>query len=659
MAQPSPGVRRDAFRLRPRLPCPRVRELVFPHLKPVPRRLAQGRSRARGQGLRDRRVLRREQRHRLPDPGRLPVPADPPALRVGAAAHPRSSSFFNHALPRLRRLAPLARRLLRRDDRRGLPHRGHPRAEEDLRVEEERARASRWTTSASRTGTASRILAGVELVGLLPGDRRDRGRVGGRQDHPPEARRLAASRPTAGRVDLPAHIGFVFQDDRLLPWRTVAENTALPLVYQGYSRKSALCFAHYLLAEAGLAGEEAKKPVELSGGMKKRAALARCFARLPEAIILDEPFTGLHREARVAAVGDVRAPALAAPRARPGRHALARGDRRAPRLLPAVHPRGQAAPPLRARARRSERGRAEGDAARDHARSPRRLRIPRPRCARALAGRPRAGGFACVRGPAPATPGRLLLAAVGKAAAAMASGSARGRSAPASTRVIVVLPHGLPRGLGLQGPRRGSRSWRAATPCPTRTASPRRGGFVALVDAMDARATRSCSCSRAAARACCRCPRPAISLADKMRDHAAAPRVRAPTSARSTRCASTSARSRAAGSRRRARGRIETLAISDVVGDPLEFIASGPTVPDSTTFADALGVLARYDLAAGAVPADGRCACSRTGRGRDDPRDARSRFPVGTRLPSSPPTGIARRCRGRGGRGARVRARSC
>ena len=39
-------------------------------------------------------------------------------------------------------------------------------------------------------------------------------------------------------------------------------------------------------------------PEELSGGMKKRAALARCFARIPELILLDEPFSGLHREAR-------------------------------------------------------------------------------------------------------------------------------------------------------------------------------------------------------------------------------------------------------------------------------------------------------------------------------------------------------------------------
>jgi ABC-type nitrate/sulfonate/bicarbonate transport system ATPase subunit/ABC-type nitrate/sulfonate/bicarbonate transport system permease component len=105
-------------------------------------------------------------------------------------------------------------------------------------------------------------------------------------------------RPASGRVSCPQGIGFVFQDDRLLPWRSVAANTALPLLYQGYPGRSARCFASYLLSEAGLDGEEEKKPDELSGGMKKRVALARCFARIPEAIIMDEPFSGLHREAR-------------------------------------------------------------------------------------------------------------------------------------------------------------------------------------------------------------------------------------------------------------------------------------------------------------------------------------------------------------------------
>ena len=112
--------------------------------------------------------------------------------------------------------------------------------------------------------------------------------------------KLAASllRPSRGTIHAPRRIGYVFQDERLLPWRTVAENTALPLRYQGFPWKSARAFASWLLSQAGLAGEEGKRPHELSGGMKKRAALARCFARLPDAILMDEPFSGLHAGAR-------------------------------------------------------------------------------------------------------------------------------------------------------------------------------------------------------------------------------------------------------------------------------------------------------------------------------------------------------------------------
>jgi ABC-type nitrate/sulfonate/bicarbonate transport system ATPase subunit/ABC-type nitrate/sulfonate/bicarbonate transport system permease component len=204
--------------------------------------------------------------------------------------------FFNHALPQLRRLAPLARRLLRRD------------APVICRIEDIRELKKIFVSKKSSprivldgVGFAFRhgepILADVKLsvssreIAVIAGE----SGVGKTTLLKVAAHLL---RPTTGRVTCPAHLGFVFQDDRLLPWRTVAENTAIPLLYQGYPRTSALCFAHYLLSEAGLAGEEQKKPSELSGGMKKRAALARCFARLPEAIILDEPFTGLHREAR-------------------------------------------------------------------------------------------------------------------------------------------------------------------------------------------------------------------------------------------------------------------------------------------------------------------------------------------------------------------------
>ena len=104
--------------------------------------------------------------------------------------------------------------------------------------------------------------------------------------------------PACGRVEAPRRLGVVFQDDRFLPWREARWNVALPLVYQGVERGRALAEAEVLLEEVGLGGEGGKLPAELSGGMKKRLAFARCFAGRSEALLLDEPFTGLHRDAR-------------------------------------------------------------------------------------------------------------------------------------------------------------------------------------------------------------------------------------------------------------------------------------------------------------------------------------------------------------------------
>ncbi len=113
--------------------------------------------------------------------------------------------------------------------------------------------------------------------------------------------RLAAklSRPTSGMVTLAARrIGFVFQEPRLLPWRTALENVALPLLALGLDAPRARGKAGDMLDRMGLSAFTNARPDELSGGMRQRVSLARAFAVDPELLFLDEPFTGLDPELR-------------------------------------------------------------------------------------------------------------------------------------------------------------------------------------------------------------------------------------------------------------------------------------------------------------------------------------------------------------------------
>lgn len=83
-------------------------------------------------------------------------------------------------------------------------------------------------------------------------------------------------------------IGYLFQEHRLLPWRTVRQNLALV----GASPAD----IERLLAEVGLSGAADSLPDQLSLGMARRAALARCLAIKPDLLLLDEPFASLDAE---------------------------------------------------------------------------------------------------------------------------------------------------------------------------------------------------------------------------------------------------------------------------------------------------------------------------------------------------------------------------
>ena len=88
----------------------------------------------------------------------------------------------------------------------------------------------------------------------------------------------------------PGNVSYMLQKDLLLPYRTVEDNVALPLVIGGMKKKEARKKAAPYFEEFGLAGTEKKYPAQLSGGMRQRAALLRTSDRLA---LLDEPFSAL------------------------------------------------------------------------------------------------------------------------------------------------------------------------------------------------------------------------------------------------------------------------------------------------------------------------------------------------------------------------------
>jgi NitT/TauT family transport system ATP-binding protein len=88
-------------------------------------------------------------------------------------------------------------------------------------------------------------------------------------------------------------VGLVFQEPRLLPWRTTAGNVGYPLELAGVARAAREARVATVLRTVGLEPAAAQIPSQLSGGMRQRAALARTLALEPQVLLLDEPFSAL------------------------------------------------------------------------------------------------------------------------------------------------------------------------------------------------------------------------------------------------------------------------------------------------------------------------------------------------------------------------------
>jgi len=119
---------------------------------------------------------------------------------------------------------------------------------------------------------------------------------------------IGLQRPLSGTVETNlarSELGILFQDDALLPWKTARDNVALGLSFNGMERSKALAEAEAWLERLDLVGFGDRFPRHLSGGQRKRIALAQVLALKPKLILMDEPFASLDAIVGARVVRDV------------------------------------------------------------------------------------------------------------------------------------------------------------------------------------------------------------------------------------------------------------------------------------------------------------------------------------------------------------------
>jgi len=102
-------------------------------------------------------------------------------------------------------------------------------------------------------------------------------------------------------------VGFVPQQAQLLPWKTLFENVELPLILRRVPAAERAARVRSVLDAVGLAGFDRHFPRQLSGGMQKRASIARTLVYAPDVVLMDEPFGALDAQTRMVMQNDLQA----------------------------------------------------------------------------------------------------------------------------------------------------------------------------------------------------------------------------------------------------------------------------------------------------------------------------------------------------------------